>query len=111
MVILDPPKFAQSTADVMRATRAYKDINWLAFRLVRPGGCVVSFSCSGLVSADLFQKVVFGAAEDAGRQAVIIDHLAQPDGPSDPVELPRRGIPQRAGDAGRVIRSLAPQLP
>jgi len=85
MVILDPPKFAQSAADVMRATRAYKDINWLAFRLVRPGGCVVSFSCSGLVSADLFQKVLFGAAEDAGRQASIVERLAQPE--DHPVRL------------------------
>jgi 23S rRNA (cytosine1962-C5)-methyltransferase len=99
MVILDPPKFAQSTADVMRATRAYKDINWLAFRLVRPGGCVVSFSCSGLVSADLFQKVVFGAAEDAGRQAVIIDHLAQPE--DHPIRL---SFPEGAYLKGLVMR-------
>ncbi len=99
MVILDPPKFAQSTADVMHATRAYKDINWLAFRLVRPGGCVVSFSCSGLVSADLFQKVVFGAAEDAGRQAMIIDRLGQPE--DHPVRL---SFPEGAYLKGLVLR-------
>ncbi|MCX6027289.1 MAG: class I SAM-dependent methyltransferase [Chloroflexi bacterium] len=99
MVILDPPKFAQSAADVMRATRAYKDINWLAFRLVRPGGCVVSFSCSGLVSADLFQKVLFGAAEDAGRQAMIIERLAQPE--DHPVRL---SFPEGAYLKGLVCR-------
>ncbi len=99
MVILDPPKFAHSAADVMRATRAYKDINWLAFRLVRPGGCVVSFSCSGLVSADLFQKVLFGAAEDAERQAVIMEHLSQPE--DHPVRL---SFPEGAYLKGLVCR-------
>jgi len=99
MIILDPPKFAHSTADVMRATRAYKDINWLAFRLVRPGGCVVSFSCSGLVSADLFQKVLFGAAEDAGRQVQILDRLGQPE--DHPVRL---SFPEGAYLKGLVCR-------
>jgi len=99
MVILDPPKFAHSTADVMRATRAYKDINWLAFRLVRPGGCVVSFSCSGLVSADLFQKVLFGAAEDAGRQVQIVGRLGQPE--DHPVRL---SFPEGAYLKGLVMR-------
>ena len=77
MVILDPPKFAQSQAQLQRATRAYKDINWLACRVLRPGGMLVTFSCSGLVSADLFQKVVFGAALDAQRDAQIVQWLAQ----------------------------------
>ena len=77
MVILDPPKFAQSQAQLQRATRAYKDINWLACRMLRPGGYLVSFSCSGLVSADLFQKIVFGAALDARRDAQIVQWLAQ----------------------------------
>src|SRR4030067_444477 len=100
-VIRHPPKFAHSTAEVMRATRAYKDINWLAFRLVRPGGGVVRLSCSGPVSADLFQKVVFGAAEDAGRQAVIIDHLAQPE--DHPVRL---SFPEGAYLKGLVMRQM-----
>jgi 23S rRNA (cytosine1962-C5)-methyltransferase len=77
MVILDPPKFAQSQAQLNRATRAYKDINWLAFRLLRPGGYLVTFSCSGLVSVDLFQKIVFGAALDAKRDVQIVHWLAQ----------------------------------
>ena len=56
---------------MLAATRGYKDINLLALHLVRPGGLLATFSCSGLVSADLFQKVVFGAALDAGREVQI----------------------------------------
>ena len=52
-------------------------LNWLALRLLRPGGLLVTFSCSGLVSADLFQKVVFGAAVDARRDVQILQHLGQ----------------------------------
>ncbi len=65
LIVLDPPKFAHSQAQVERALRGYKEINRLAFRLLRPGGILATFSCSGLVSADLFQKVVFSAALDA----------------------------------------------
>jgi 23S rRNA (cytosine1962-C5)-methyltransferase len=82
MVILDPPKFAHSRRDVKRAARGYKDLNWLALRLLRPGGLLATFSCSGRVSADLFQKIVFGAAVDAGREGQIIQQLGQaPDHP------------------------------
>ncbi len=82
MVILDPPKFAHSQRGVERAARGYKDLNWLALRLLRPGGLLATFSCSGRVSADLFQKIVFGAAVDAGRDVQIIQHLRQaPDHP------------------------------
>lgn len=77
LVILDPPKFAQSQGQLQRAARAYKDINWLACRVLRPGGYLVTFSCSGLVSADLFQKIVFGAALDAQRDGQIVQWLAQ----------------------------------
>jgi 23S rRNA (cytosine1962-C5)-methyltransferase len=84
-IILDPPKFAYSRRDVQPACRAYKDLNWLAFRLLRPGGVLATFSCSGLVDADLFQKVVFGAVIDAGRDAQILFHLAQ--APDHPVLL------------------------
>ena len=76
-VVLDPPKFATSQGQVDRACRGYKDLNWLALRLLRPGGLLVTFSCSGLVSADLFQKVVFGAAVDAGRDVQVLQHLGQ----------------------------------
>jgi 23S rRNA (cytosine1962-C5)-methyltransferase len=76
-VVLDPPKFATSQGQVERACRGYKDLNWLALRLLRPGGLLVTFSCSGLVSADLFQKVVFGAAVDARRDVQGLQHLGQ----------------------------------
>jgi 23S rRNA (cytosine1962-C5)-methyltransferase len=85
MVILDPPKFASSRGQLDRAARGYKDINWLAMRLLRPGGLLATFSCSGLVERDLFQKIVFGAALDAGRDVRIVRHFSQ--GPDHPVLL------------------------
>lgn len=81
-IVLDPPKFASSQGQVQAACRGYKDINWLAFRLLNPGGVLITFSCSGLISADLFQKVIFGAAIDAERDAQIVERLSQaPDHP------------------------------
>ncbi len=77
MIILDPPKFAQSVRQVESAARGYKDINLMAFRLLRPGGVLVTFSCSGAVSAELFQKIVFSALADSGREAQIVRWLAQ----------------------------------
>lgn len=85
VVILDPPKFAARTSQVTAATRGYKDINMLGMHLLRPGGLLVTFSCSGLVSAELFQKVVFGAALDAGREVQILARLFQ--GEDHPVLL------------------------
>jgi 23S rRNA (cytosine1962-C5)-methyltransferase len=85
VIVLDPPKFARSEREVERAARAYKDVNLLAFRLLRPGGALFTFSCSGAVSADLFQKIVFGAAVDAKREAQILGTLAQ--GADHPVAL------------------------
>lgn len=85
VVILDPPKFAHSQPDVERACRGYKDLNWLALRLLSPGGLLATFSCSGLVSAELFQKVLFGAAVDAGRDVQIMRFLHQ--GADHPVLL------------------------
>ncbi len=77
VVILDPPKFAQSKRQVERAAQGYKDINLLGMKLLKPGGILISFSCSGSVSADLFQKILFGAAVDAGRHVQIIERLSQ----------------------------------
>jgi len=85
VAVLDPPKFAHSRREVERAARAYKDINLLALQLLRPGGVLFTSSCSEAVSADLFQKIVFGAAVDAGREAQIIGYLAQ--GADHPVAL------------------------
>jgi 23S rRNA (cytosine1962-C5)-methyltransferase len=77
VIILDPPKFAQSKQQVDRALRGYKDINLLALQLIKPGGILATFSCSGLVSADLFQKVIFGASIDAGRAVQILEWRRQ----------------------------------
>ncbi len=84
-IILDPPKFAHAHRDIDHATRGYKDLNWLALRLLRPGGTLATFSCSGLISADLFQKVVFGAAVDANRHVQILQQLGQ--APDHPIAL------------------------
>lgn len=77
VVVLDPPKFVHSKGQLDRACRGYKDINWLGFQLLRPGGTLYTFSCSGLLSTDLFQKVVFGAALDAGVSARVVARLGQ----------------------------------
>ncbi len=77
LIILDPPKFAESRSQIEGATRGYKDINLLAFKLLRPGGILFTFSCSGLIEPELFQKVVAGAALDSGREAQIIQRLTQ----------------------------------
>jgi len=75
LVILDPPKFAHTAAHAERAGRAYKDINLQALQLLAPGGLLMSYSCSGGVSAELFQKIVAGAALDAGRTARVVQRL------------------------------------
>jgi 23S rRNA (cytosine1962-C5)-methyltransferase len=77
MIILDPPKFAPTAAQAARASRGYKDINLLAFKLLARGGLLATFSCSGGVDADLFQKIVASAALDAGVNAQIIEHFEQ----------------------------------
>ena len=77
MIILDPPKFAPTAAQAERAARGYKDINLLACKLLRSGGLLVTFSCSGGIDAGLFQKIIAGAALDAGVDAQIVEHLSQ----------------------------------
>jgi len=66
MIILDPPKFASSQKNIPTACRGYKDLNRLALKLLRPGGLLATFSCSGLISQDLMQKIVFSASVEAG---------------------------------------------
>lgn len=85
LIVLDPPKFAHSQGQVERAARGYKDINMLAFELLNPGGVLLTFSCSGLVSPDLFQKIVFSASADAAVMASITGWFNQP--PDHPVAL------------------------
>ena len=72
LIVLDPPKFAPTAAFAEKASRAYKDINLLGFKLLRPGGILATFSCSGGINDELFQKIIAGAALDAGVDAQII---------------------------------------
>lgn len=85
LVVCDPPAFAKSRAEVERAARGYKDINLYALRLVAPGGRLMTFSCSGHMSLDLFQKVIFSAALDAGRRVSFVRRLTA--GPDHPVSM------------------------
>ena len=87
-IVLDPPKFAPTVAHAERAARAYKDINRLALKLLEPGGVLLTFSCSGGISADLFHKIVAGAGLDAGVDGYISERLgAAPDHPMT-IEFP-----------------------
>ncbi len=82
VVILDPPRFAPTSAHIHKASRAYKDINLFGFKLLKPGGRLITFSCSGGVSAELYQKIVADAALDAGVDAQIREWMEQsPDHP------------------------------
>lgn len=75
LVVLDPPKFAPSASHADRAGKAYKDININGFKLIAPGGLMMTYSCSGGIGLELFQKIVAGAARDAGRTARIVERL------------------------------------
>ena len=87
-IVLDPPKFAPTVAHAERAARAYKDINRLALKLLEPGGVLLTFSCSGGISADLFHKIVASAGLDAGVDGYISERLgAAPDHPMT-IEFP-----------------------
>jgi 23S rRNA (cytosine1962-C5)-methyltransferase len=77
LIVLDPPKFAYAQSQVQAACRGYKDINWLAMQLMKPDGILFTMSCSGLMTPDLFQKVVFGASVDAQRDAQALERLSQ----------------------------------
>ncbi|NLE99647.1 MAG: class I SAM-dependent rRNA methyltransferase [Anaerolineales bacterium] len=101
VIVVDPPKLAASSREVERASRAYKDVNLLAFQLLQPGGILFTTSCSGAVSADLFQKIIFGAALDAGREAQIVGWLSQ--GSDHPVALT---FPEGLYLKGLICRAL-----
>ncbi len=77
MVILDPPKFVENKQHLTKACRGYKDINMLAMQILRPEGILATFSCSGLMPEELFQKVVADAALDAGREVQFLRKLSQ----------------------------------
>jgi 23S rRNA (cytosine1962-C5)-methyltransferase len=99
IIVCDPPKFAQNKQQIERAARGYKDLNLHCLKLAKPGSYLMTFSCSGAIDADLFQKIVFGALADTGRQAQIIRHL----GPSadHPVALT---FPEGAYLKGLLLR-------
>ncbi len=82
-IVLDPPKLAPTASHADRAARAYKDINRLALKLLRPGGLLLTFSCSGGIGPELFHKIVAGAAIDAGADGAILARLeGAPDHPT-----------------------------
>ena len=101
-ILLDPPKFVHAQSQLNSGLRGYKDINLLAFKLLKPGGTLATFSCSGQVSAELFQKVVFQAATDANRDAQIIAHLSQ--SPDHPILL---SFPESEYLKGLICRIVA----
>jgi len=78
IVVLDPPSLAHRRADVEPAAGSYKFLNLHSFRLIKPGGLLITFSCSPHLSSDLFQKIVFGAAVDAGRKVQALKRLGHP---------------------------------
>ncbi len=78
LIVLDPPKFIENKSHLAKGSRGYKDINLLALKLLAPGGMLATFSCSGLMTMDLFQKIVADAALDAHRDVQIIHRFGQP---------------------------------
>lgn len=98
-IILDPPKFAPTAAFAEKAARGYKDINLLGFKLLNPGGLLATYSCSGGINAELFQKIIAGAALDAGVDAQIVHHLHE--SADHPVLL---SFPEGAYLKGLVLR-------
>jgi 23S rRNA (cytosine1962-C5)-methyltransferase len=101
LIVLDPPKFAPTRHHAERAARAYKDINLLAIKLLRPGGILFTFSCSGGIDAALFQKIIFGASIDAGRDVQVLQQLSQ--GADHPILL---SFPESAYLKGFICRVL-----
>jgi 23S rRNA (cytosine1962-C5)-methyltransferase len=77
LIVLDPPKFAHNPNQIDRAARAYKDLNRIGMSLIKSGGVLATFSCSGVIDAALFQKIVFSAALEANRNVCIVEHLSQ----------------------------------
>ena len=102
MIVLDPPKFASVKSQVMKAARGYKDINLLAMKLLKPNGILATFSCSGAMTEELFDKVLAEAAQDAGRDFQMIARTRQ--GTDHPVALT---FPEGLYLKGVILRSLS----
>lgn len=100
LIILDPPKFVESQNQLVRASRGYKDINRLALKLLKPDGWLLTFSCSGLMKMELFQKIIADAAIDAGKDVQILQWLGQ--SPDHPVKL---HIPESLYLKGLLVRA------
>ena len=101
LIVLDPPKFADTKASLMRATRGYKDINLLAMKLLRPGGVLATFSCSGAVTLELFAKVCAEAAFDAKRDFQVVARTRQ--AADHPVAL---SFPEGLYLKGLILRAM-----
>ena len=101
MIVLDPPKFASVKSQVMKAARGYKDINLLAMKLLKPNGILATFSCSGAMTEELFDKVLAEAAQDAGRDFQMIARTRQ--GADHPIAL---SFPEGLYLKGVILRSL-----
>jgi 23S rRNA (cytosine1962-C5)-methyltransferase len=101
LIVLDPPAFAKTRADVNRAGRAYKDANLQALKRLVPGGTLMTFSCSNHVDAELFAKIVLGAVRDAGRTAQVLRRLEA--GADHPVLL---GHPEGSYLKGLFLRVI-----
>jgi len=88
MIILDPPRMVTRRDGLDKGLRAYKDVNLLAMKLLRPGGILATFSCSGLVDMEHFRMMIGWAAHDAERRVRILEILGQPGDHPIPVEAP-----------------------
>ena len=88
LIVLDPPRLVTRREGLEKGLRAYKDVNLLAMKLLRPGGILATFSCSGLVDMPDFRKMVGWAAHDAERRVRILETLGQPADHPIPVEAP-----------------------
>lgn len=101
LIVLDPPKFASVKSQVMKAARGYKDINLLAMKLLKPQGTLATFSCSGAMTGELFDRVLSEAAEDAHRDFQVIVRTRQ--GADHPALL---NFPEGLYLKGVILRSL-----
>ena len=101
LIVLDPPKFASVKSQVMKAARGYKDINLLAMKLLKPNGVLATFSCSGAMTSELFDKILAEAAQDARRDFQVVARTRQ--GADHPVSL---GFPEGLYLKGVILRSL-----
>lgn len=104
LIVMDPPKFVSDRKHIDRACRGYKDLNLIALQLLNENGILATFSCSGLLSRDLFQKVIFGAGVDAQCEIQVLEHLSQSD--DHPVLLT---FPESLYLKGLICRKISTQ--